>query len=141
MHIERPGLIVLGVVLVAGLALLWRSNSPTLDRVDTPDDPAPAATSATGEIQERLKQTDLQPSVNGHFLSILDVSDLVKFSKYLPEATSAYGVITAARQIVQATIPVTDEEEATPPNPAAIVNNSYPENSLNGKYQPTEVSA
>jgi hypothetical protein len=115
-----------------------RANVPMMERT-------------TAEIQNGLKQADLdpsidqssvvQPSVVGHLLSILDVSDLVKFSKYSPEVASAYGILTSARQIVQATIPVLEEEDSNPPNPAAVGNISNPENSLNGKYRQTEVSA
>ncbi len=120
-----------------------RANVPMMERT-------------TAEIQNGLKQADLdpsidqssvvqpsvvQPSVVGHLLSILDVSDLVKFSKYSPEVASAYGILTSARQIVQATIPVLEEEDSNPPNPAAVGNISNPEISLNGKYRQTEVSA
>jgi hypothetical protein len=94
----------------------------------------------TAEIQGGLKQTDLEPSVAGHFLSVLDVSDLVKFSKFSPEEASAYGIVTSARQIVQATIPVV-EEDTDPTHPAAIGLPSGPEISVNGKYRQTEVSA
>jgi len=95
----------------------------------------------TGEVHDALTQVDLPASLSGHILSILDVSDLVKFSKYLPEAGSAYGIITSVRQIVQATIPAVEEEDSRPPNSSAVVPLSTPMNSLNGKYQPTEVSA
>ncbi len=95
----------------------------------------------TAEVHDALKQVDLPVSLSGHILSILDVSDLVKFSEYLPEASSAYGIITSVRQIVQATIPAVEEEDSTPPNAAAVVPLSSPMNSLNGKYQPTEVNA
>ena len=95
----------------------------------------------TAEIQEGLKQTNLEPSISGHLLSILDVSDLVKFSKFSPEAASAYGIVTSARQIVQATIPVVEEEDTDPPHPAAIGLPSGLEISVNGKNRQTEVNA
>jgi hypothetical protein len=94
----------------------------------------------TAEIQEGLKQANLEPSIAGHLLSILDVSDLVKFSKFSPEAASAYGMVTSARQIVQATIPVVEEEDTDPPHPAAIGLPSGPEISVNGKNRQTEVN-
>lgn len=104
----------------------------------------------TFEIQTGLKQTELEPSVTGHFLSLLDVSDLVKFSKFTPEAVSAYGIVTSARQIVQATIPVIEDEEETgtgsnlaEPNRQLAVNDrpSNPQISVNGKFHQTEVGA
>jgi len=95
----------------------------------------------TAEIQKGLKQADLEPSIAAHLLSVLDVSDLVKFSKFTPEPASAYAIVTSARQIVQGTIPVVAEEENRPPNPAINENLTGPNISVNGKYRQTEVSA
>jgi hypothetical protein len=65
----------------------------------------------TAEIQAGLKEVDLNPGIAGQYMSLLDISDLVKFSKYTPEASSAYGLLTSARQIVQGTLPTVPIKE------------------------------
>ena len=97
----------------------------------------------TAEIQSGLKQASAQPQVTGQFLSLLDISDLVKFSKYRPEAKSAYGLLTSARQIVQATIPAeadspTEKTQGLSDKPNLPVG---PEPSANGSLRQTEVRA
>ena len=132
LHLPDTGLFKEHYTLVSDTLRIYmekRVNVPMMERT-------------TAEIQYGLKQTDLEPSVTGHFLSVLDVSDLVKFSKFSPEEASAYGILTSARQIVQATILVVEEEdESNPTHPAATGLPSGPEISVNGKYQQTEVSA
>lgn len=65
----------------------------------------------TAEIQAGLKEVDIHPGIAGQYMSLLDISDLVKFSKYTPEASSAYGLLSSARQIVQGTLPIAPSEE------------------------------
>jgi hypothetical protein len=141
LHLPDTGLFKKHYTLVSDTLRLYmekRVNVPMMERT-------------TAEIQNGLKQADIeagfvqpgvvQPGVVGQLLSILDVSDLVKFSKFSPEAASAYSIVTSARQIVQATIPVVEEEDTDPTHPAAIGHPSGPEISVNGKYRQTEVNA
>lgn len=97
----------------------------------------------TAEIQTGLKEVNLNPSIAGQYMSLLDISDLVKFSKYTPEVASAYGLLTSARQIVQATVPsattneINDESKVAskPDVPAG------PNMSANGSHRRKEVRA
>ncbi len=97
----------------------------------------------TAEIQAGLKEVNLNPSIAGQYMSLLDISDLVKFSKYTPEVASAYGLVTSARQIVQATIPTATNDEindeievaSKPDVPAG------PNMSANGSHRRKEVRA
>lgn len=101
----------------------------------------------TGEIQSGLRQTNIEPSAAGQYLSLLDISDLVKFSKFTPEAASAYAMLSSARQIVQITMP--DEEPAegngsTLDSSTASGSNNIsagPEVSTNGNLRQSEVRA
>ena len=141
LHLPDTGLFKEHYTLVSDTLRIYmekRVNVPMMERT-------------TAEIQNGLKQADIeagvvkpgvvQPGVVGQLLSILDVSDLVKFSKFSPEAASAYSIVTSARQIVQATIPVVEEEDTDPTHPAGIGHPSGPEISVNGKYRQTEVNA
>lgn len=101
----------------------------------------------TGEIQNGLSQTTIEPSAAGQFMSLLDISDLVKFSRYTPETASAYALLTSARQIVQKTMP---EEEPAEGNgsaqdiSAASEDNDVsagPKVSTNGNLRQSEVRA
>lgn len=71
----------------------------------------PMMEKTTAEIQAGLKEIDLHPGIAGQYMSLLDISDLVKFSRYTPEVASAYGPLTSARQIVQTTLPVDTNNE------------------------------
>ena len=69
-----------------------RFNVPMLERT-------------TAEIEAGLRETSLRQPLVGQYISVLDVSDLVKFSKYTPDVSSACGLLESARQIVLTTKP------------------------------------
>ena len=60
----------------------------------------------TAEIEAGLRETSLPQPVASQYVSLLDVSDLVKFSKFKPDASNAYGLLESARQIVLNSKPV-----------------------------------
>jgi hypothetical protein len=98
----------------------------------------------TGEIQNGLRQTNIESSAASQYLSLLDISDLVKFSKYTPEAASAYAMLSSARQIVQTTLP--DEEpvegnSSTQDKSAKNDVSAGPKVSTNGNLRQSEVRA
>jgi hypothetical protein len=97
----------------------------------------------TAEIQASLKEADLQPGLSGQVMSLLDISDLVKFSKYTPEVSSAYALLTSARQIVQATLPIAPTDELN--GPSKVTGNTNlsagPNISANGGHRQKEVQA
>lgn len=105
----------------------------------------------TSEIQANLRAKDISREVAGHFVSVLDVSDLVKFSKFQPDIASAHHLIDDARQLVIETKPIIVEVSSNG------VANTAPDTSIastsgagqasskgfstNGAYQQTEVGA
>ena len=100
----------------------------------------------TAEIEESLVELDIEANIAGQFLSLLDICDLVKFAKYTPEPTSAYSLLTTARQIVLATKPsdeTVEERNDTPEDKVELMAEvqSGPGLSNNGNYRQTEVSA
>lgn len=98
----------------------------------------------TAEIEAELRETSLPQSVTSQYVSFLDVSDLVKFAKFKPDASSAYGLLETARQIVIITKPAKEvdpasgesSEQSMTPDEAA-----GPDLSKNGNYQQLEVRA
>ncbi len=111
----------------------------------------PVLERTTGEIQANLKATAVRTDVARRFVSLLDDSDLVKFSKFRPDVASANRLLAEARWIVEETRPImpdTDEESAS--NGSTISGGShtadhqpepYRDLALNGRNQHTEVSA
>lgn len=100
----------------------------------------------TAEIEDSLIGIEIEANVAGQYLSLLDICDLVKFSKYSPEVDSAYGLMISARQIVTSTIPLDGAAEKgnDSQEDKAELNNelqSGPNLSNNGNYRQTEVSA
>ncbi len=100
----------------------------------------------TAEIEDALVDIEIEANIAGQYLSLLDISDLVKFSKFSPETDSAYSLLNSARQIVIASKPLeetADESHDTPgTNPELAVEvQSGPGLSNNGNYRQTEVSA
>jgi hypothetical protein len=100
----------------------------------------------TAEIQKNLVDTEIEAKIAGQYLSLLDISDLVKFSKFSPEPASAYSLLTSARQIVIASKSVDDSVEEEHDTPGAGLElkaevQSGPGLSNNGNYRQTEVSA
>jgi hypothetical protein len=98
----------------------------------------------TSEIAAGLRETSLSRPIAGQYISLLDVSDLVKFSKFSPDVANAYGALQSARQIVLSTKPGDPVEAAggngtgpeTPVNPTTGSNISK-----NGTYKQMEVGA
>lgn len=79
----------------------------------------PVRERTTGEIKANLKRTMVSNEIAEEFISLLDESDLVKFSKFRPDAESAQQVLQNGRLIVEKTKPVeieSDDEEQFPIN-------------------------
>lgn len=104
----------------------------------------------TVEIQASLKHSALPAQVAGRFLALLDISDLVKFSKFTPDAADAYALVEQARAFVEATRPaIIDEQPAANghkvglPNATSIRSTLQPNPNVpvNGAVQKTEASA
>jgi len=64
----------------------------------------------TGEIFEDLKTEDISPENTRNLVSILAECDLVKFSKFRPDAVSAHLIIVESREIIVETTPVEPDE-------------------------------
>jgi hypothetical protein len=77
----------------------------------------PVIERTTGEIQANLKQINLPVDIAKKFISFLQDSDLIKFSKFKPDVTSSYELLENARQIVEETKPALSSiSEHTPHN-------------------------
>lgn len=66
----------------------------------------PVLERTTSEIRVSFKQAEVPKEISGRFVNLLDDCDLVKFSKFRPDESSAYQILTAARQIIEDTRPV-----------------------------------
>lgn len=95
----------------------------------------------TAEVEKELSRTTIAPVITGHILSLLDISDLVKFAKYIPEVANATGLVNSARQIVIQTKPVAIDPELMPDQNGSNGQTTSRQPSTNGNYQRTEVSA
>lgn len=97
----------------------------------------------TAEIAANLEPIEANANISGQYLSLLDVSDLVKFSKFKPEIASAYGLLASARQIVIATQQAEEpgDESNGPRANTKIKTTAGPDPSSNGGYRHTEVRA
>lgn len=71
----------------------------------------PVLERTTGEIKANLKRTKVSSDVAKEFITLLDDSDLVKFSKFKPDIYSAQKILQNSRQIVEQTKPVVLESE------------------------------
>lgn len=71
----------------------------------------PVLERTTGEIRIDLKRTKVSSEVAKEFISLLDESDLVKFSKFRPDIHSAQQILQNSRQIVELTKPIILETE------------------------------
>ncbi|MFC2042724.1 hypothetical protein ACFLUA_01045 [Chloroflexota bacterium] len=77
----------------------------------------PVMERTTGEIQANMKQINIPVDIAKNFISFLQDSDLIKFSKFKPDVTSSYELLENARQIVEETKPaITTISEHTPHN-------------------------
>jgi hypothetical protein len=76
----------------------------------------PVLERTTSEIQISLKQTAVTPPIAKEFLTVLDDSDLVKFSKFKPLLADARQTMTLAYHIVEATKPMLPAQELPPKN-------------------------
>ena len=71
----------------------------------------PVLERTTGEIRSNLKRTKVSNEVAQEFISLLDESDLVKFSKFRPDIYSAQQILQNSRQIVEQTKPIILESD------------------------------
>jgi len=71
----------------------------------------PVLERTTGEIRSDLKRTKVSNEVAQEFISLLDESDLVKFSKFRPDIRSAHLIVQNSRQIVERTKPIILESD------------------------------
>lgn len=81
----------------------------------------PVMERTTHEIRSNLDRTTISPATAGQFIELLEESDLVKFSRFIPDTYSAYQLLGKGREIVDLTTPSTDiletggEIEISPP--------------------------
>jgi hypothetical protein len=80
----------------------------------------PVMERTTGEIQANLKQINIQVDIANNFISFLQDSDLIKFSKFKPDVTSSYELLENARQIVEATKPAIATTSGNTPHNISI---------------------
>jgi hypothetical protein len=66
----------------------------------------PVLERTTAEVQASLKQATVERDVARQFISFLDESDLVKFSKFTPDIPTAYRLLASGIEIVELTKPV-----------------------------------
>jgi hypothetical protein len=104
----------------------------------------PVMERTTSEIQKSILRTPISPPISREFLGLLDESDLVKFSKFAPDAASAMQALVTGRHIVMETKPANDMESVSGSSGTQI--NSVdevtePSVSVNGNMRQTEVRA
>jgi len=104
----------------------------------------PVMERTTSEIQKSILRTPITPPISREFLGLLDESDLVKFSKFAPDAASAMQALVTGRHIVMETKPTNDMESVSGSSGTQI--NSVdevtePSVSVNGNMRQTEVRA
>jgi len=98
----------------------------------------------TAEIEAGLRDSSLPRPITGQYISLLDVSDLVKFSKFKPDAANAYGALQSARQIVSSTKPSEEVDRAAGGSSgmtATVNDTDGAKLSKNGNYKQMEVGA
>ena len=94
----------------------------------------------TGEIKVNLKRSSVSNEVAVQFVSLLEESDLVKFSKITPDLEDAHHLLLGGRQIIEITKPLVtesgdDDQESSPHIP------SGPGFGKNGRNPQAEVTA
>ena len=100
----------------------------------------PVIERTTGEIKANLKRTKVSNDVANQFLNLLDESDLVKFSKFTPDVTSAQQMLIQGREIVELTKPVIAPESADENQVHIDHVPSDPEFGTNGRNNKAEVT-
>jgi hypothetical protein len=98
----------------------------------------------TGEIQRSIKQTAISPSVVHQFISLLDESDLVKFSKFTPNVADARQALQIGRSIIEETMLLNQPEYlsgAAGSLATAAGDAADSTLSVNGNYRQSEVRA
>ena len=100
----------------------------------------PVLERTTGEIKANLKRTPLSNEVANEFITFLDESDLVKFSKFRPDLENARQLLQSGRHIVEATKPVVIESEGDDQQPTYNPP-SEPLFGENGKNKGAEVTS
>jgi hypothetical protein len=75
---------------------------------------------ATFEIQGSFKQSEFDAELINKIINFLDESDLIKFSKFIPDKNSAYMLLELGREIIEITKPdpeiTNNKQEADPHN-------------------------
>lgn len=71
-----------------------------------------AMESTTGEIMDYFTQVISSSEITKQLRELLELSDLVKFAKFLPSNEENTIVIDIARNIIQSTIPIDNEDKA-----------------------------
>lgn len=100
----------------------------------------PVIERTTGEIKANLKRTPVSNEVANEFITLLDESDLVKFSKFKPDVESAQHLLQHGRLIVERTKPVVIEAE----NEDQLPINKIPSDPVfgeNGRNKQAEVTS
>ncbi len=100
----------------------------------------PVLERTTAEIKANLKRTLVSNEVANEFISILDESDLVKFSKFRPDKESAQQLLQHSRQIIELTKPVLTETEGDDQGPIDNLP-SAPVFGENGRNKQAEVTS
>jgi hypothetical protein len=100
----------------------------------------PVRERTTYEIKTGLKRSPISHGVANQFVSLLDESDLVKFSKFTPDAESAQQLIAEARSIVENTKPVVADLADEEQDPSMDIS-SGPGFGKNDRNQKAEVTA
>ena len=98
----------------------------------------------TAEIEAGLRESSLPRPIAGQTISLLDVSDLVKFSKFKPDEANAYGALQSARHIVLSTKPSEEVDPAAGGSSGmttTVNDTNGAKLSKNGTYQQMEVGA
>lgn len=98
----------------------------------------------TAEIQKSIKKTPISIPVARQFLMLLDESDLVKFSKFTPDAPTAEEALQRGRFIVMETMPSGELDPATGSTESTMRSMSdvtEPTHTANGNVRQTEVQA
>ncbi|MFN2189948.1 MAG: hypothetical protein ACK2T3_14385 [Candidatus Promineifilaceae bacterium] len=104
----------------------------------------PVMERTTSEIQRSILRTSMAPALSRQFLSLLDESDLVKFSKFTPDTVSAKQALLTGRHIILETMPSEGSESGSHTageQVHSIGDVVEPSISVNGNRRHTEVQA